>query len=70
MVALACALATALPEQEQSDEESFHSAQEEIFHSSEESSEEIFHSAEEGDEETAAGKLNQTLSGRGRMLPY
>lgn len=75
-LALTCAIATALPKPEQSSEEEFHSAQEEIFHSAEgegedgsfhsaeQGAEEIFHSAEEYPE----GKANQTVTARGKTL--
>lgn len=72
-VALTCVLATELPQPEQSDEDVFHSAQEEAFHSAEEGEEEIFYSAEEGNEEVfhsaeenPTGKFNRTATGRGK----
>lgn len=71
-LALTCALATALPQPEQSSEEEFHSAQEFLsaegedgsFHSAEQGEEEIFHSAEEYPE----GKANRTVTPRGKAL--
>lgn len=69
-VALICAIATALPQPEQSSEEEFHSAQEEIFHSAEGDGEDgSFHSAEQGEEEIfhsaeeyQGGKPNRTVT--------
>lgn len=71
-LALTCVMATALPQSEQSSDEEFHSAQEDIFESAEDGS---FHSAEQGDEELfhsaegqPEGKFNQTVTARGKTL--
>lgn len=73
LVVLACALATALPQPEQTDEDIFYSAEDASFHSAE-SGDEVFHSAEEGDDETfhsaEAEKLNQTAPVRGKSWMF